>query len=388
MPNQTHQLSKLFQERFKRSPLLIQAPGRINLIGEHTDYNDGFVMPAAVDKFMTFAIAPNDNDRCNIYAQDFQEGVTFSIQDVNPGETWVNYLMGVLEGFTRKGLPVNGVDCVFESNIPAGSGLSSSAALCCGFAFGLNEIFKCGLTRIELAMIAQYSEHEFAGVNCGLMDQYASLFGKKDSALLLDCRSLVHQYLPFKFDDVEILLMDSKVKHSLASSAYNDRRVSCEKGVKVLQQRFPQIKSLRDADLKSLESVKASLDEDTFVKCRFVIQEIYRAQRAAEYLKDNDLRNFGRLMFETHWGLSNEYDVSCPESDLLVTISQENQDFVLGARQTGGGFGGCTIALVKKGNLNEFSVRVKMKYVTTFKKEPDFYSINLTDGVHFVKSFE
>ena len=385
MPNQTIAISQLFQDRFKRSPLLFQAPGRINLIGEHTDYNEGFVMPAAVDKHMIFAVAPNDNDRCNLYANDFQEGVTFSIQDLNPGETWVNYLMGVLEGFTRKGLPVKGVDCIFESNIPSGAGLSSSAALCCGFAFALNEIFKCGLSRLELAKIAQYSEHEFAGVNCGLMDQYASLFGKEGSALLLDCRSLTHKYLPFKFDDVEILLIDSKVKHSLASSAYNDRRASCEEGVKVLQQHFPQIKSLRDADMKSLESVKQFLDRDTFVKCRFVVQEIDRAQRAAKFLKVNDLKNFGQLMYETHWGLSKDYNVSCEESDLLVTIASENPESVLGARQTGGGFGGCTIALVKKASVKEFSNKVRKKYVATFKKEPDFYSINLANGVQNVK---
>ena len=382
MPNQTHPISQLFRDRFKRSPLLFQAPGRINLIGEHTDYNEGFVMPAAVDKHMVFAIAPNDNDRCNIYAQDFQEGVTFSLHDLNPGETWVNYLMGVLEGFTRKGLPVKGVDCIFESNIPSGAGLSSSAALCCGFAFALNEIFKCGLSRLELAKIAQFSEHEFAGVNCGLMDQYASLFGKEGSALLLDCHSLTHQYLPFKFDDVEILLIDSKVKHSLASSAYNDRRASCEEGVKVLQQCFPQIKSLRDADMKSLESVRQFLDDDTFVKCRFVIHEINRAQRAAKFLKTNDLKNFGQLMFETHWGLSKDYEVSCAESDLLVTVASENPESVLGARQTGGGFGGCTIALVKKKTVKEFSDKVRKKYVATFKKEPDFYSINISQGVH------
>ncbi len=382
MANKTFPISQLFQDRFKRIPFLFQAPGRINLIGEHTDYNEGFVMPAAVDKYMIFAIAPNDNDRCNIYANDYQEGVTFSLQDLNPGETWVNYLMGVLEGFTRKGLPLKGVDCIFESNIPSGAGLSSSAALCCGFAFAINEIFKCGLSRLELAKIAQFSEHEFAGVKCGLMDQYASLFGKEDSVLLLDCRSLTHQYLPFKFDDVEILLIDSKVKHSLASSAYNDRRASCEEGVRVLQQRFPQIKSLRDADMKSLESIKQFLDEDTFVKCRFVIQEIDRAQRAAKFLKVNDLKKFGQLMFETHWSLSKDYKVSCPESDLLVTIATENPDCVLGARQTGGGFGGCTIALVKKKMLKEFSDKVRKKYVATFKKEPDFYSINLSQGVY------
>jgi galactokinase len=293
--------------------------------------------------------------------------------------------MGVLEGFTQRGLPVKGVDCIFESNIPSGAGLSSSAALCCGFAFALNKIFRCGLSRLELAKIAQFSEHEFAGVKCGLMDQYASLFGKEGCALLLDCKELTHKYLPFQFEDVEILLIDTKVKHSLASSAYNDRRASCEEGVKVLHQHYPQIKSLRDADLKSLETVKQFLSEDTFVKCRFIIQEIDRTKRAAKSLKANDLKSFGQLMYETHWGLSKDYEVSCPESDLLVTIASENPESVLGARQTGGGFGGCTIALVKKGSVKEFSNKVKKKYVATFKKEPDFYSINLAYGVHNVK---
>ena len=219
MPRTPHPLSKIFEDRFKRIPSLFLAPGRINLIGEHTDYNGGFVIPAAVDKYMVFAIAPNENERCNIYSHDFQEGVTFYLQDLNPGETWVNYLMGVLDGFSRKGLAVRGVDCMFGGSIPAGAGLSSSAALCCGFAFALNEIFKCGLSRLELAKIAQYSEHEFVGVNCGLMDQYASLFGKNDSAILLDCKNFTHEYLPFQFEGVEILLIDTKVKHSLASSA-------------------------------------------------------------------------------------------------------------------------------------------------------------------------
>ncbi|MBK5278252.1 MAG: galactokinase, partial [Bacteroidia bacterium] len=244
MPSLDQVVSQTFQKRFKRKPSVFQAPGRLNLIGEHTDYNDGFVMPAAVDRYTVFAIAPNDNDRCNIYAYDFQEGVTFNLRDLNQGETWVNYLMGVLEGFTQKGLPVRGIDCIFGGNIPTGAGLSSSASLCCGFAFALNEIFNCGLSRLALAKIAQYSENDFVGVNCGLMDQYASLFGKKDSALLLDCRNLHHEYLPFLFEDVEILLIDSRVKHSLASSAYNERRASCERGVKILQKHHPHIHSL------------------------------------------------------------------------------------------------------------------------------------------------
>ena len=381
MPHLTQLLSQSFHEKFKREPFLFQAPGRINLIGEHTDYNMGFVMPAAVDKYMIFAIAPNENDRCNIYSHDFQEGVTFLLQDLNPGEAWINYLMGVLEGFTRKGLPVRGVDCIFGGDIPTGAGLSSSAALCCGFAFALNEIFKCKLNRLELALISQYAEHEFADVKCGLMDQYASLFGKNNSAMLLDCKNLAHEYLPFLFEDVEIILIDTKVKHSLAASAYNDRRATCEEGVRILQKRHPEIQSLRDADIQSIEAVKALLGEDTFVKCRFVIREIDRAQRGAKILKANDLKNFGRLMFETHWGLSKEYGVSCVESDLLVKMAGETPDEVIGARQMGGGFGGCTINLVKKTAVDSFSKNVKKKYVATFKKEPDFYSIKLSDGV-------
>ncbi len=382
MPRTPHPLSKIFEDRFKRVPSLFLAPGRINLIGEHTDYNGGFVIPAAVDKYMVFAIAPNENERCNIYSHDFQEGVTFYLQDLNPGETWVNYLMGVLDGFSRKGLAVRGVDCMFGGSIPAGAGLSSSAALCCGFAFALNEIFKCGLSRLELAKIAQYSEHEFVGVNCGLMDQYASLFGKNDSAILLDCKNFTHEYLPFQFEGVEILLIDTKVKHSLASSAYNERRASCEEGVRVLQQHYPHIHLLRDADIKSLEGVKSFLSEDTFIKCRFIINEIDRAKRAAKFLKANDLKNFGQLMYETHWGLSKEYKVSCTESDLLVTMASESPADVFGARQMGGGFGGCTINLIKTEAVEDFSKKVRKKYVATFKKEPDFYLINLSDGVH------
>ncbi len=388
MPNTNQRYSQLFQERFKRSPFLFVAPGRINLIGEHIDYNDGFVMPAAVDRHMIFAIAPNNNDRCNIYAQDFQEGVTFSLQDLNPGETWVNYLMGVIERFSQRGLPVKGVDCVFGGNILAGSGLSSSAALCCGFAFALNEIFKCGLSRLDLAKIAQFSEHEFAGVNCGIMDQYASLFGKEGYALILDCRALTNGYLPFKFDDIDIVLIDTKVKHSLGASAYNDRRASCEEGVRILKEYYPNIQALRDVDLKSLEAAKSSLSEDTFMKCRFVVNEIERTKQAAKFLKEHDLKSFGKLMFESHWGLSEEYNVSCAESDFLVATAQESPNDVLGARQVGGGFGGCTINLIRKEAVKDFSEKVRKKYVATFEKEPDFYSIKLSQGVHQVNTFE
>src|SRR6267378_2379136 len=236
----------VFKEKFKKPPAVFIAPGRINLIGEHTDYNEGFVMPAAIDKHIVFAIAPSGNSRCNIFAADHGEGVTFSVQDLNPGQTWVNYLMGMVDGFQRRGLPVKGVDCVFGGNIPLGAGLSSSAALCCGFGFALNEIFGFGLNRLDLVKTSQGSEHRFVGAMVGIMDPYASLFGKKNSVMFLDCRSRTHQYLPFHFPEVEILLVDSKVKHAIASSAYNDRRAVCEEGLRIIQKQKPDVQSLRD----------------------------------------------------------------------------------------------------------------------------------------------
>lgn len=380
MPSQSL-LTESFKKKFKSAPLLVQAPGRINLIGEHTDYNEGFVMPGAIDKHFTFAVGRGRKDRCNIYAIDFDEGVTFSLYDLNPGETWVNYLMGVLDGFTARNLPLQGIDCMFSGNIPVGAGASSSAALCCGFAFAINEIFQFGLSRLDLARIAQRSEHDFIGAKVGIMDQYASLFGKKDAVMLLDCRNLSHEYLPFPAHEVEVLLIDTRVKHSLAASAYNDRRAACEFGVSRLQELYPGVHALRDVDERMLNEIKGRVELEVYKKCHYVIREIARTRQAAQLLKSGDLKRFGQLMFETHWGLSRDYEVSCPESDLLVTLAQESPDFVVGARQMGGGFGGCTINLVKNGATDLFSRKVREKYVATFGKEPDFYSIKLSDGV-------
>jgi galactokinase len=373
-------VAKVFRGKFYGEPTMVMAPGRINLIGEHTDYNEGFVLPAAIDRAIYFAIAPSGHDKCNIFSLDMEEGISFSIHDLNPGETWVNYLMGVMDAFQRKGLPIQGVDCVFGGNIPAGSGLSSSAALCNGFAFGLNEIFKCGQSRLQLAKISQYSEHEFVGLQCGIMDQYASLFGQKNSALLLDCRSLQHEVIPVQLGEYALLLIDTKVKHTLASSAYNERRAACEKGVQRIHEKNKKVMSLRDVSRAMLYEYQDVLGEDVFVKCLYIIDEIGRTQRAAELLKKNDLAEFGKLMYETHWGLSKAYEVSCEESDFLVSLAQEDKA-VLGARQMGGGFGGCTINLIRKNAIKIFQEKVLDQYVATFKKEPDFYSINLTQGV-------
>ena len=379
-------ISEEFQRRFTHTPFLFVSPGRINLIGEHVDYNEGFVMPAAIDRNFVFAITPSGNEKCNIYSQDFQEGVSFSLRDMHPGEEWINYLMGVLDAFQRRGLKVNGVDCVFGGNIPVGAGLSSSAALCGGFAFAVNEIFKLGLSRLELAKIAQYSEHEFVGVNCGIMDQYANLFGEENAALLLDCRSLTHQALPFLFSAYSIVLVDSKVKHALASTAYNDRRAVCEKGVSIISEERKEVKSLRDVSRTMLYEFQDKLGEEIFVKCLFVVEEMARTLKAAELLREPDPEGFGELMFQTHWGLSQAFEVSCEELDFLVMLAEEDKKTVVGARMMGGGFGGCTINLVRKGREGIFKEKVRQKYFVTFKNEPDFYSVELSKGTHQIKA--
>ena len=383
---QTHIIAQKFQEQFKKKPSLFIAPGRINLIGEHIDYNEGFVMPAAIDKHFVFAAAPSGNEKCNIYAHDYEEGVSFSILDLHPGEAWINYLMGVLDGFRRKDLLKGGVDCVFGGNIPSGAGMSSSAALCCGFGFALNEIFSTGLDRKALAQIAQYAEHEFAGVNCGIMDQYASLYGEKNSALLLDCRNLTHEVLSFHFSSHSLLLVDTKVRHALGSTAYNDRRDACEQGVKVIQKKHPLVNSLRDVTRTMVYETQDQLGEDIFIKCLFAVAEIGRAQKAGELLKRNDWKGFGELMYEAHWGLSQAYEVSCEELDYLVMLAEEDKDMVPGSRMMGGGFGGCTINLIDKDKEEIFKGIVCQKYFTTFKKEPEFYSVKLSQGVHKVMS--
>lgn len=371
-----------FIERYKKEPLLVIAPGRINLIGEHTDYNGGFVMPAAVDREIIFAVASNGTDQFNFYSIDYNETFSFRTDVLKAGGQWYNYLMGVVNGFLQRGLQLSGVDCVFGGNIPTGAGMSSSAALCSGFGFALNEIFKSNLSRLDLARIGQQAEHEFAGVRCGIMDQYASLFGQKDSALLLDCRSLTHEYVPVNFRAVQILLIDTKVKHALASSAYNDRRAACEEGVAALHKRNPTINSLRDVSIDILGILQQLVSADVFTKCKFVVEEINRTQQAATYLKSNRVREFGKLMFETHWGLSKAYEVSCRESDFLVTLAEEVPEEVFGARQMGGGFGGCIIHLIRNEAVEKYSLKVREKYVATFKKEPDFYSVALSEGVH------
>jgi galactokinase len=374
-------VNAIFRNKYEKEPVLIIAPGRINLIGEHTDYNDGFVMPAAVDRQIVFALSPNHTNRFNFYSADFDATVSFTASDLAPGKEWFHYLMGVVDGLVQRGFHPPGVDCVLRGDIPGGAGMSSSAALCSGFGFGLNHLFDFKLSRLDLAKIGQTAEHNFAGVKCGIMDQFASLFGKEESAILLDCRSLAYEYLPFHFPDVEILLVDTKVKHSLGTSEYNDRRASCEEGVEAMRKINHQVHSLRDASLNDLDSARSVLSQSTFDKCQFIIEEISRTQKAASLLTSGKLAAFGKLMVETHWGLSRKYEVSCPESDFLVHFAEDYPHEILGARQMGGGFGGCVINLIRRGSADKYSQKVRDKYFVTFKKEPDFYSVNLSPGV-------
>lgn len=358
------------------------APGRINLIGEHTDYNEGFVMPAAVGVHITFAVSLNDTNKFNCYAIDYDQSISFDLSTVKPGDSWGNYLMGVVQGMHQLGFPVRGVDCVFGSTIPVGAGLSSSAALCCGFGYALSKLLNLDLHRLALAKIAQFSEHQFAGVRCGIMDQYASLFGARNAALLLDCKSLTHETIPVSLGDYSIMLIDTKVKHSLASTAYNDRRASCEEGVRVLSKFFPQVNSLRDVTRTMLDQHQDKLGEEVYVKCSYVVDEIARTIKAAEYLKAGELAKFGSLLYETHSGLRNQYDVSCEELDFLVDLAWEHKQAVIGSRMMGGGFGGCTINIVEKSRVDFIRGYVHEEYFATFKKEPDFYLVTLAEGVH------
>lgn len=376
------QPEELLTRRGDIKPRIFVAPGRINLIGEHTDYNGGFVMPTSIDKHFTFTISPNGTDTFHCVASDLKESRSFTIHDLQPGHGWHNYLMGVIDGLVRRGKVPSGVDCEFGSTIPVGAGLSSSAALCSGFGFALNELFHFGLDRHELVKIAQESEHKFAGVKVGIMDMYASLFGKEGTVMKLDCRSQVHEYLPLQVGDHEIILIDTKVKHTLASSAYNDRRAACEEGVKLIRTKFEEVDALRDVTPSMLEVAKPLLSDEVYRRCHYVVHEIDRTIRAAELLKRNDVSGFGALMYETHWGLSKEYEVSCEESDWLVKFASEMK--ITGARQMGGGFGGCTINLIPQHLRAEFEKQVREKYFTAFKKECDFYSVKLADGVHEV----
>ena len=350
-------VKSIFSENFSTDPQIYFSPGRINLIGEHIDYNDGYVMPAAIDKGIYYAIAENLSNDIHFYTVDFDERFSINIADVRRMEGWKNYVLGVVNEFLILGKPITGFDCVFAGDIPVGAGISSSAAVEGGLAFALNSIFNCDLNRVELALLCQRAEHTFPLVNCGIMDMYTSLNGKKGYVLLLDCKNITHQYFPLNTAGYKIVLINSKVHHSLADGAYNVRRQRCEEGLQILKNEL-HINSFRDIErAETLEPYKTIMQPEVYNCCKYVVEEIQRTKTAAVLLEQHNLAGFGKLMFDTHEGLSKLYEVSCAELDFLAGAAGKNSN-VAGARLMGGGFGGCTINIVKENAVRSEERRV------------------------------
>ena len=368
-------INKAFNERFSGAGTLYVAPGRFNLIGEHTDYNGGFVFPGAIDKLMMAEIRPNGTDKVRAYSLDLDDYAEFGLNEADaPTQSWARYIFGVCREVLKRGGKVEGFDTAFAGNVPLGAGLSSSAALESCFANAINDIFNDNsIDKFELARIGQSTEHNYCGVNCGIMDQFASVFGKKDHLMRLDCRSMEFEYFPFKPEGYKLVLVDSVVKHELADSPYNKRRASCERVAKRLG-----IETLRDATMEMLDAIKTDITAEDYFRAKFVIEEKERVLAVCDALVAGDYDTVGRCMSETHHGLSKDYEVSCEELDYLNDIAKECG--VTGSRIMGGGFGGCTVNLVKDELYEPFIATVKEKFNARYGHEPKIYPVVVSDG--------
>ncbi|WP_286331102.1 galactokinase [Duncaniella freteri] len=371
---------KAFDQRFGGKGTLYASAGRINLIGEHTDYNGGFVFPGAIDKVIMADISPNGTDTVNLYSIDLDEKSSFGLSEEDaPSQQWARYVFGVCRETLKRGGVVKGFDAVFAGNVPLGAGLSSSAALESCFAYALNDLFNSNsIEKFELAKIGQSTEHNYCGVNCGIMDQFASVFGKKDCLIRLDCRSLEYEYFPFSIDGHRLVLVDSVVKHELVDSPYNKRRQSCERVAKRLG-----IDTLRDAEMADLEAVKGDISAEDYMRAKFVIEEKERVLDVCDALNRGDIDTVGRLMYETHRGLSKDYEVSCEELDFLNDIARECG--VVGSRIMGGGFGGCTINLVADDKYDHFIATAKEKFNAKYGHAPKIYDVIISDGARRIE---
>lgn len=373
-------LRTAFIERFSSNPIFYASAGRINLIGEHTDYNGGFVFPGAIDKYIMTAININGTDKVRLYSVDMNQYTEFGLREEDkPAEQWACYVFGVCREVIKRGFEVKGFDAVFAGNVPLGAGLSSSAALESCFAYALNDLFNDNKISIfELALIGQSTEHNYCGVNCGIMDQFASVFGKKDCLMRLDCRSLEFKYFPFKPMGYKLVLVNSQVKHELVDSPYNKRRESCERVAKTLG-----VETLRDADMSMLEAAKAQISDEDYKRAVYVIGEKQRVLDVCEALEKGDYETVGQRMYETHHGLSKDYEVSCEELDFLNDVAKECG--VTGSRIMGGGFGGCTINLVKEELYDTFVQTAKTKFNEKYGIEPIIIDVVISDGAHKVE---
>lgn len=368
------QVCRKFGELYGGDAILFASPGRINLIGEHTDYNGGFVFPGAVDKGIVAAIRLNGTDRVRAHALDLGENAEFGLREEDkPAQSWACYIFGVCREILKRGGTIGGFDTVFAGDVPLGAGMSSSAALESTYAFALNDLCACGIDKFELAKIGQATEHNYCGVNCGIMDQFASVFGRRGCLMRLDCRSLEYAYFPFDPKGYKLVLLDSRVKHELVGSPYNDRRASCERVAKMLGQEF-----LRGVTMEQLDAVKDRISEEDYRRARYVIGEERRVLEVCEALEKGDYRTVGRRMYETHWGMSKDYEVSCEELDFLVETAEACG--VTGSRIMGGGFGGCTINLVQDELYDTFIAAAGEKFNARYGHEPIVYEVVISDG--------
>ena len=373
-----------FKETFNTDPVVIRSPGRVNLIGEHTDYNNGFVMPAAINKAIYMAVSRRDDNLIHIVSLDLELSYLGDTDKVVPSSLhWPDYILGVIQQIQARGYLVGGFNCVFGGDIPLGSGMSSSAALECATAFSLNELFGLKMDPLTMVKLAQKAENEFVGVQCGIMDQFASMFGRKNHVIQLDCQTLEYKYAPFNTDGIRIVLLDTNVKHSLASSEYNTRRQQCEAGVALIQAHHPQVRSLRDATLEMLDKYVAPADELVYRRCQYVVEENLRLLAASEDLENGNIEAFGQKMFATHDGLSRKYEVSCPEADFLVE-QVKGRPGVIGARMMGGGFGGCTINLVREEAIDGLIADLTPTYAKAMNKELKVYIGQIENGTSLI----
>lgn len=381
----TDSLRETFIQQFKAEPKLIRSPGRVNLIGEHTDYNEGFVLPAAIDKAIYMAVGPRPNNELHFIAADLDLTYSGSLETLSVTGSWPDYLLGVIDQFRLAGLPVGGLNIVFGGTIPIGAGLSSSAALENAVAVALNDLYGEGKTdRLVMVKLTQRAENEFVGVKCGIMDQFASMMGQANHVIKLDCRSLQYAYAPLHMDGIRIVLCDSRVKHSLAASEYNTRRAECEAGVKMVQAFYgDQVRSLRDVTLPMLDTYVKEQDPLLYRRCAYVVQENERLLQAVTHLDKGEVEAFGQLMYGSHEGLSKMYEVSCPELDTLVDIARTIPG-VLGARMMGGGFGGCTINLVRAESLDHFSAVMHEQFLARTGTETLIHVCQIQNGTSFL----
>ena len=380
-PSLSSRVTEKFKSVFsKNEPLIVRSPGRVNLIGEHTDYNNGFVMPAAINKAIYMAVARRSDDELHLVSLDLDRSYVGHTGRVEPSKLhWPDYILGVVQQLQASGHVIGGFNCVFGGDIPLGAGMSSSAALECATAFALNELFGLKLDPLTMVKLSQKAENVFVGVQCGIMDQFASMFGRKNHAIRLDCQSLDYVYVPFNMDGIRIVLLDTNVKHSLASSEYNTRRQQCEAGVRLVQAHHPGVRSLRDVSLDMLDEYVAPVDALVYQRCQYVVEENARLLAATGDLQRGDIAAFGRQLFASHEGLSRKYAVSCPELDFLVEQVRDRPG-VIGARMMGGGFGGCTINLVREEAIDELVERIAPLYLQAMNKEMKVYIGQIENG--------